>query len=271
MRIFTVLLALGMAVMASAPALAAAVDGMAIRSTVRGEGETIIFVHGWTCDDSSWDAQVPAFARDYRVVTLDLPGHGKSQSPARAEDFSMDLFAAAVEAVRAEIGADKVVLVGHSMGAGVIRTYALRYPGRVAGLVAVDGALDVRPWTRFGNRGPMTRERRASAIESMFVDSTAKELRDHIRTMMMGASDTTAAGASAALVSPDNLSDELIMAPALTVWAGTRVMDEDFDTRDMLPNWEDVRMAGTGHFLMMEQPEGFNAILRAFVEQRARF
>src|SRR5690606_16146848 len=104
---------------------------------------TIVFVHGWTCDETSWAEQVQAFADDYRVITLDLPGHGRSDVPAR-EDFSMDLFAGAVEAVRAEAGADKVVLVGHSMGAPVIRQYALTHPERVAGLVAVDGPLDLR-------------------------------------------------------------------------------------------------------------------------------
>ena len=104
----------------------------------------MIFVHGWTCDESSWAGQVPAFDDDYRVVTLDLPGHGKSEAPA-PDGFSMDLFASAVEAVRQEVGADKVVLVGHSMGAAVIREYALDYPAHVAGLVAVDGPLDMRP------------------------------------------------------------------------------------------------------------------------------
>src|SRR5689334_1295691 len=92
-------------------AAAATVDGIPIHSSSGGAGNrTIIFIHGWTCDSTSWDAQVPAFSKDYRVITLDLPGHGKSGSPKDGK-FSMDLFARAVEAVRAEAGADKVVLV----------------------------------------------------------------------------------------------------------------------------------------------------------------
>ena len=103
----------------------------------------MIFIHGWTCDSSSWTSQVPAFAKKYRVVTVDLPGHGKSASPKDGK-LSMGLFARAVEAVRAETKADRVVLVGHSMGAPVIREYARLYPQHVAGLVAVDGPLDLR-------------------------------------------------------------------------------------------------------------------------------
>lgn len=269
----TVLLAACLATLACSPALAASVDGMAIHSTVQGEGRTIIFVHGWTCDDSSWEGQVPAFIHDFRVVTLDLPGHGKSESPARAQDFSVDLFAAAVEAVRAELGADKVVLVGHSMGAGVIHKYALNYPAHVAGLVAIDRPLDVRPWTKPERRRArvMTRELRAAAIESMFVDSTPKELRDHIRTMMMGASQVTAQGGQDAMAAPENQSDQIITAPALTVWGDKILNDPDFDAHEMVTDLEEVRIPGTGHFLMMEQPEAFNTILREFIEQRAVF
>jgi pimeloyl-ACP methyl ester carboxylesterase len=272
MKLLKSMLALCTAALFSAPTLAASVDGLAIRSTVQGEGKTIVFVHGWTCDDSSWDGQVPDFMHDYRVVTLDLPGHGASDSPATADDYSIDQFAAAVEAVRAELGADKIVLVGHSMGAGVIRTYALNYPEHVAGLVAVDGLLDARPWTKSGMRGqPMTIERRKAAIEGMFVDGTSEPLREKILTMMLDSSEQTASGAANAMVAPEIQSDELIMAPALTVWAATREVDPEYSTKDMVPNWEDVRLEGTGHFLMMEKPAEFNALLRQFIEQRAEF
>src|SRR5580698_4810946 len=86
---------------------AASVDGLEIHSTTTGQGpKTVILVHGWTCDETTWTEQVPALAKQYRVVTLDLPGHGKSDSPKDA-NFSMDLFARAIEAVRAEVKAER--------------------------------------------------------------------------------------------------------------------------------------------------------------------
>ena len=107
---------------------AASVDGLKIHSTVSGKGsKTIILVHGYTCDETTWTEQVPALAKQYRVVTLDLPGHGKSDAPKDGK-FSMDLFARAVEAVRAEVTANRVVLVGHSMGTPVVLRYAHMYP-----------------------------------------------------------------------------------------------------------------------------------------------
>ena len=116
----------------------------------------MILVHGWTCDESSWDAQVPVLSQKYRVITLDLPGHGKSDPPKDGK-FTMTVFARAVEAVRAEAKVDKVVLVGHSMGTPVIREYARLYPKHVAGLVPVDGLL---PPCRRSGEGAAAGERR---------------------------------------------------------------------------------------------------------------
>lgn len=83
---------------------------------------------------------MPALAKEYRVVTLDLPGHGRSDSPKDGK-FSMGFFARAIEAVRAEVKAERFVLVGHSMGTPVVLRYAHLYPQHTAALVFVDGLM----------------------------------------------------------------------------------------------------------------------------------
>ncbi|HEY5565918.1 MAG TPA: alpha/beta hydrolase [Gammaproteobacteria bacterium] len=257
----------------AAPLSAASVDGIAIHSSAVGTGPTIVFVHGWTCDSSSWVGQVPAFASEYRVITLDLPGHGQSQSP-RDGKFSMDLFARAVEAVRADANAERIVLVGHSMGVPVIRRYALSYPDRVAGLVAVDGPLDMRgpppsqlsqgPPPMTGPEGLATRE---SLIRTMFVPETPVALQEQILSMMLGAPETTAAGAMAAMFDPSIRSADVVQAPALAIYAGTARVPDAQATKEIFPNYESTQVAGTGHFLMMEKPEEFNRLLTAFLER----
>jgi len=93
----------------------ASFDGSRIAYDVRGEGDiTIVFIHGWVCNSSFWRPQVEFFAADYRVVTIDLPGSGLS-SLDRSE-YSMDSFGKDVAAVVGKLGAEKIVLVGHSMG-----------------------------------------------------------------------------------------------------------------------------------------------------------
>jgi pimeloyl-ACP methyl ester carboxylesterase len=257
----------------AAPLSAASVDGLSLRSASVGSGPTIVFVHGWTCDSSSWAAQVPAFKDKYRVVTLDLPGHGQSQSPQDGK-FSVDLFARAVEAVRAEVGADRIVLVGHSMGAPVIRQYALLYPERVAGLVAVDGPLDLRafPSPQAGQTpppmtGPEGLAAREGMIRSMFIPETPAGLQKQILAMMLGTPEATAAGAMAAMFDPAIRSGGVIQAPSLAVVAGTAQLPNVQTTRELLPSFEATQVVGTGHFLMMEKPAEFNGLLTGFLDK----
>jgi len=256
------------ALTACASARAASVDGIELHSESAGSGPTIIFVHGWTCDTSSWREQMPAFDDDYRVIALDLPGHGSSGSPP-PDGFSMDLFARAVEAVRAEAGAERVVLVGHSMGVPVIRQYAIRYPEHVAGLVGVDGPFDLRSLNAVagGQTPTFTGERRESMIRGMFVPSTPPALQQHILSMMLAAPEATANGAGRAMFDPAIRTADVISAPALAVVAGTAEVPEAAAIRDILPRFEATRVAGTGHFLMMEKPAEFNRLLAGFLDR----
>jgi pimeloyl-ACP methyl ester carboxylesterase len=267
--LWTVVIGLSLA----APLAAATVDGLTIHSSTTGTGPaTMIFIHGWTCDSSSWTGQVPAFAKKYRVVTLDLPGHGRSASPKDGK-LSMDLFARAVEAVRAEAKADRVVLVGHSMGAPVIRQYARMYPQHVAGLVAVDGPLDLRgfPPPEFKQPPPMVGpeglKAREKMIRGMFIPQTAPALQEHILKMMLGTSEATAIGAMAAVFDPSLSKTDVIKAPALAVYAGTAKLPDPKVATEVLPNYEGMQMPETGHFLMMEKPDEFNRVLTSFLDK----
>jgi pimeloyl-ACP methyl ester carboxylesterase len=267
--LWTVVIGLSLA----APLSAASVDGLSIHSSTTGTGTaTVIFIHGWTCDSSSWVSQVPAFAKKYRVVTLDLPGHGRSASPKDGK-LSMDLFARAVEAVRAEAKADRVVLVGHSMGAPVIRQYARMYPQHVAGLVAVDGPLDLRgfPPPEFKQPPPMVGaeglKAREKMIRGMFIPETAPALQEHILKMMLGTSEATANGAMAAVFDPTLSKTDIIKAPALAVYAGTAKPPDPKIVKEVLPNYEGTQVPGTGHFLMMEKPDEFNRALSGFLDK----
>ena len=261
-----------LAVLCAPPLSAASVDGMAIHSSSVGGGPTIVFVHGWTCDGSSWTAQVPAFAKDHRVITLDLPGHGRSGSPKDGK-LSMDVFARAVEAVRVEANAERIVLVGHSMGAPVIRQYAHAYPERVAGLVAVDGPLDLRAFGELPPgvppplTGPEGRAAREGMIRSMFIPETPAPLQQQILSMMLAAPESTAVGAMNAVFDPAIRWTDVIDAPALSVFAGTANVPDPATTKQLYPKHEQMQIAGTGHFLMMEKPAEFNRVLAAFLDK----
>jgi len=263
-----IIIAIIFSVTVATPVLAASVDGIEIHSSSVGTGPAIVFIHGWTCDTSSWTEQVPAFEKEYCVITLDLPGHGQSNSP-KDGNFSMDLFARAVEAVRAEAGAEEIVLVGHSMGVMVIRQYALTFPDRVAGLVAVDGPLDVRSFyasLQMDQPPAMTIEMRENMIRGMFVPEMSIALQEKIMSTMLGTPEATAKGAAAAMFDPSIRTADVIHAPTLAVVAGTTQVPDTESMKEIFPNFEATQIAGTGHFLMMEKPDEFNRLLKTFLD-----
>jgi pimeloyl-ACP methyl ester carboxylesterase len=254
------------------PLSAATVDGAKVHWSSKGSGkQAVILVHGWTCDESSWDAQVPALSQKYRVITLDLPGHGKSDPPKDGK-FSMAVFARAVEAVRVEAKIDKAVLVGHSMGTPVIREYARMYPAHVVGLVPVDGLLLIsaggpgrgapNPAVMTGPEGMKARE---AMIRGMFTPATPAAVQQHVLKMMLAPPESTASGAMIATFDTSSLNDEVLTVPVLGIYAGATPMANRDTLKKVFPNSEYVQVAGTGHFVMMERPEEFNRLLAAFL------
>jgi pimeloyl-ACP methyl ester carboxylesterase len=255
-------------------ASAASVDGIPIHSTLRGNGpRTVVFVHGWTCDESSWREQVPFFEKNYRVITLDLPGHGKSGSPSGAP-LTMDLFARSIEAVRVEARAGKIVLVGHSMGTPVIRQYARLYPANVAALVPVDGVLHLSGSPNAPNpdrmKGPDGLKNREAMIRGMFGKSATPAIQEHILKMMLAAPENTAYQAMAATFAGPNWIEETFTVPALGIYADHSAANDPGYFKKIFPNGSTVEVPGTGHFVMMEKPGEFNRILADFLPT-ARF
>jgi pimeloyl-ACP methyl ester carboxylesterase len=248
---------------------AASVDGVSIHSTVRGSGpKTIVFVHGWTCDESSWREQVPFFEKNYRVITLDLPGHGKSGSPANGP-LTMELFAKSIEAVRIEAKAGKIVLVGHSMGTPVIRQYARMYGSNVAALVPVDGVLRLSGSPNAPNadrmKGPDGLKNREAMIRGMFGKSATPAIQEHILKMMLAAPEATAYQAMSATFAAPNWKDESFKEPALGIYADHSGANDPTYFKKTFPNGTVVEVPGTGHFVMMEKPAEFNKLLADFL------
>ncbi len=112
-------------------------DGSTLSYGVKGAGDTtIVFVHCWTCNHSFWKQQIDYFANKHRVVWLDLAGHGASSS--NRKEYTMSAFGQDVAAVVNAVGADKIILVGHSMGGPVSIEAANLLGDKVIGVVGVD-------------------------------------------------------------------------------------------------------------------------------------
>ncbi len=112
-----------------------AVDGIALNVEEVGQGHPLILLHGFTGSTRTWDSFVPAWARDHRVLAVDILGHGDSDSPADPERYTMDRCVEDLVALLDRLGVEDTHLLGYSMGGRVALHLAAAQPQRIAGLV----------------------------------------------------------------------------------------------------------------------------------------
>ncbi len=112
-------------------------DGVEIVYSAAGAGETtLLFIHGGLADRTFYDGQVRTFADRYRVIALDLAGHGESGS--NRTRWGIPEFGADVKAVAAAEKLRSIVLLGNSVGGPVAVEAALLLSGQVIGVVGID-------------------------------------------------------------------------------------------------------------------------------------
>lgn len=112
-------------------------DNSIVNYQITGNGETtLLFVHGSYIDQTYWEKQVKYFNPNYTVVTLDLPGHGKSGK--ERKHWSTQGFAEDVITVIKELDLKNVILIGHSWGGDINLIAATSYSTPVLGSIAID-------------------------------------------------------------------------------------------------------------------------------------
>jgi len=103
-----------------------------------GDGPPLIFIHGLSGCWQNWLENIPYFARDHRVIGVDLPGFGESEMP--AEPISINGYGQTMDELMTELGIDSAQIVGNSMGGFIGAELAIQYPARVERLVLVAAA-----------------------------------------------------------------------------------------------------------------------------------
>jgi len=109
------------------------------RDQGKRDGSAIILIHGSNASLHTWEPLVQRLGGTYRIVTLDLPGHGLTGAPPDT-DYSARGMIDAVDVVAARLGLDHFILGGNSMGGWVSWRYALAEPGRVDALLLIDAS-----------------------------------------------------------------------------------------------------------------------------------
>ena len=244
-----------------------------------------MFVHGFLCSHEDWKFQVGELQANHEVVACDLRGHGKT--PGRPQECSIEHYGGDLAALINSLGLPNPVLVGHSMGCRVVLEANRIAPGRIAGIVLVDGS-------RAGSGDPAAAEAAAQAqiaqagyaawaedlFRQMFFQSTPATERLVARAVRQSAEIGAALWPRSARWDAGTFEAALaaVRAPVLVIQTTTR--DAQTGKRGPMqpgqtsPYLEllkrkipDVRievLPGLGHFPQLEAPERVNRLIEEF-------
>ncbi len=250
-------------------------DGVRIAFASRGSGTpAVVFIHGGLANRSFWKHQVEPLSARYRVVTLDLAGHGDSGRD--RSTWSMAQFARDVQAVALALDLPRVVLVGNSLGGVVALEAAALMPGRVIAVIGVDTLQDgterddpaaVRARAQAFARDPLGACR--GLIDMLFHPGAYPDLRAWAEQEMCAT--------PASVVVPMLASFEGYDLAGAFRRAGVpiRAINGDlFPTavernRTLEPTFDAILMPRAGHYPMLEQPEVFNRLLAGLLDHLA--
>jgi pimeloyl-ACP methyl ester carboxylesterase len=244
-----------------------------IHYVTAGKGSrAIVFIHCWAGNLGFWREQVHALAEQARLVLIDLPGHGQSDKPQTA--YTLDFFAGAVLAVLRDAGVDKAVFIGHSMGAAVLCRVHHQAPEKFAALVSVDGLLCRPPGTSAEAQAlvgsfasPRYLEHARRFIGTFFPVPGAEALRERVTSEMLATPQHVMLGAMMGMFGPDQPDWILrkVDVPLLVVNAPSSLWNDGYENyvRSLSPRSDYVLMDGASHFLMLEKPAEFNAVVMA--------
>lgn len=113
-------------------------NGVKLHYVTQGEGDLMLMLHGFPEFWYSWRNQIPEFAKDFKVVALDLRGYNDSDKPADKSAYVMDEFVLDVEGVIKGLGYDKCILVGHDWGGAIAWNFTYAHPEMVERLIVLN-------------------------------------------------------------------------------------------------------------------------------------
>lgn len=244
--------------------------------TGTGAGTPLVLVHGFGGDLNNWLFNQPALAEEHDVITLDLPGHGRSSKAMGAGDVAN--LSSALASFLDALGIERAHLVGHSLGAAVILDLALGAPARTASLTLISPAglgPEINMDFIAGFIAADRRKEMKIVLELLFADPTLVS-RDMVNEILKykrldgvtGALRTLAdaifADGRQAVIMSDRLRE--LTVPIQVIW-GTADQIVPASQADSLPDHVKVHLLkNVGHMAHMEQAAEVNRLIRGIVQ-----
>lgn len=169
-----------------------------------GKGTAIVLLHGFLENSSMWDYFIPEFSKKYRVISIDLLGHGNTEPMGYIH--SMEDNADVVHAVLSELKIRKAVFVGHSMGGYVALAFAELYADNVKGIVLLNSTSRADSDERKANRDRAIKAVKQNytnfvrlSIANLFSEQNREKLEAEIESVKLEALKTPLQGIVASL------------------------------------------------------------------------
>lgn len=269
-------------------------NGVKLHYVTQGEGPLMLMLHGFPEFWYSWRHQIPEFAKDYKVVALDLRGYNESDKPQQQSAYVMSEFIKDVEGVIKGLGYERCVLVGHDWGGMIAWYFAYAHPEMLERLIV----MNIPHPTKFaeGLRTPQQLLRSSYAFffqlpvlpELLIQWSDYQALESGFKGMAVNKSAITAAdietyknaasrrGALTAMLNyyrnafPSVLKQDwsILQVPTLMIWG-----EEDqalgkeltYGTQEYVQNFQLRYIPNCSHWVQQEQPEVVNRYIREFL------
>jgi len=252
------------------------VDHQMVHYEVFGHGRPVVFLHGWLGSWRYWFPTMERVAENFRTYSFDFWGFGESRRKSTYE--SIQNYSDQVIRFLDELGIDRCLLVGHSMGGMVAVKTAINHPKRISRVAAVGAPIvgDSLSWLLKLIDRPIMADAFARVpwfrryMFHRFLGETTDPAVEEILDDSVKSSSTTLRNAVGSMWRTD-LRPELsrLSVPTLIVLGGRDeiVQPNQADLFDDIPVAEVVVMPESRHFPFLDEPEVFNDILIRFLKQ----
>lgn len=253
----------------------AVVGGINTNYELVGEGEPLVLLlHGWGSSLEPYRPTVAVTAEKYRTAAPDFPGFGGSSEPPEA--WRVDDYADWTEKLVAFLGAERVIIFGHSFGGRVAIKLASRehLPFTLEKLVLIDSA-GIIPEKSMGDR---LKAKMYKAGRSVMTSAPMKKLfPDAVESLRrrVGSADYNAASPLMRRVLVNTVNEDLepllpmIKVPTLLVWGENDTATPLSDGKTMerlIPNAGLVTLKGAGHYSFLDDRYTYERVIRSFLK-----
>lgn len=242
-------------------------NGVNLHYVDEGSGPAVLLTHGFAASSQMWQGQIEAFRDRYRVIAWDMRGHGQTDSPEDAADYSEPATIADITAILDACGVERAVIGGLSLGGYMSLAFNLAHPERTRALMLFD--------TGPGYNNPVGREgwnefaiRRAEAFETQGLASLGDSAE--VRAAQHRSAEGLAMAARGMLTQRDASVIQSLRSIDKPTLVLTGANDQNFLAAhgymsEQIPGAMSVLVDDAGHAANIDNPTDFNAAVETFL------